>query len=279
MSDSLERTIARLRPFIALSLGAAVGGGVWYFSLPSSVSPSTSDGNTGISIPFIQPPKVTLEKTRKSLGNNVLRVRGSTSVAHLTPLLTQKAGAEGVTIDALLQGTEKGVEAVLSGGADVAFASAKPEQPGVAFETVGADHIGLFVGKDAPFKVASLSKDAACRALSGDSTALGSVGGSPQVQVIDRDKGGTRKFVHDQCGGKVRADLSLPDGTTLLTRKLETNPNAVGYGSMGQVQGMVRAIPVDGFERPIYLVFRPDSPAWVKAELVPFIRQSLTQVQ
>lgn len=267
--DKTERFVANfIRPAILLT--GIIAGGVLVAPRLGLKVPSQ--------IPQAHQPPVTLEGTKTALNGRGLMVRGSTSAADLVPLLRSKFQDQGVSINSLMLGSDKGISDLRSGKADIAFSSKRPEEADLVAEEVANERVVFFVGLNSSLKRTSLSDEEGCRIYRGELQKWSEVepSGANAIRFYDRSNGGTLEWIRKKCGARSTPSYSvLPDGTTRLFSLLSEDPAAIGYGSERQAQSMVRAVPVEGWERKIYVVARRDSEGYIKKEVIPRVIQVL----
>lgn len=270
-----ETFVARVvRPLLGVSL--LVGGA---FAAYKVLNPTIQTGQvqSGISfLPSIPQPPVSLEATKLALGGRPLVIRGSTSAADLIPILRTKFEEQKVGLNSLMLGSDKGLAALRSGEADIAFSSKPVTEAGLVTKEVTTERVVLFVGINNPIRLPSLSSEVACGIYRGNIQRWNELGANGPVRFYDRSNGGTLEWIRHKCGTRTAAAYRvLPDGTTRLFSLLAEDPLAVGYGSERQAQTMVRTVPIDGWERKIFAVYRADSAPYLESEVVPRMIQVL----
>lgn len=260
--------------FILLFL-ALLGGGYWYFFMrqPAPTVPGTVT-TPGSAFP---PP------TSVPSGTTV-RIDGSTSMVTINQNL--KRGFEqqfpGTSVATNANGTERGIQALLTGGVEIAAVSrplsAQEQGQGLAAVAVMTDAIAIVVGKANPFNQ-GLTSAQVVDMFQGKINNWSVVGGNGgTIRVINRPNiSGThqafKELVLKGANFGTGANFTtLPtDGTTILFQALGTN--GIGYATFAQVakQQTVRAVVIDGltpdvgsypYQRQLYYVYKnPASPA------------------
>jgi phosphate transport system substrate-binding protein len=181
-----------------------------------------------------------------------LTAAGSTS---MTPLVEELAGAfhereSWVTIDIAAGGSRLGQEMAAAGQADLGLSSWLPEGPprGTQATVIARDGIALIVHPTNPITGLTLlqTRDV----FSGLVSEWQPLAGPPgAVQVVSREDGsGTRAAFEAKVMGEERVTLAalvMPNSQAVVDY-VAGNPLAIGYVSMGYVNGEVRAVPVEG---------------------------------
>lgn len=269
---SLKFVATVVRPVLLVSIVFVGGVVVWRGMKPDTAQIQSVPP---ISIPLFE-PKINLSVTRAQLGNEVLQLRGSNTMAGPRKERLEEAFAgKGITLNPLFGSSTAGLDYLkqFKEQPAVAFISSSLAETETALEAfqVAEEEIVLYVGRNSVFTRSSLTAAEACDVLLGKDSSL---------KLIQRDvSSGTRKWVEKQCGGEDQKPLSVvKDSTQVLFQALSANPQAVGYAGLDQAQSMVRSIRVDGWpKRPIFAVVRKDAPLYLKTEVIPFIKQVLKQ--
>lgn len=180
---------------------------------------------------------------------------GSTSMEKFASALSEVFMEKypGVTVQAEFVGSGAGVEAAVSGTADIGNSSRylKDEEKakGVAENIVAID--GIAVIADPANTVEDLTKDQLTSIYNGTITNWKDVGGTEQpIVVIGREAGsGTRSAfeeildVADAC--KYSNEL---DSTGAVMAKVASTPGAIGYVSLDVLDDTVKTLKLDGTE-------------------------------
>jgi len=286
-----------------LILLAAIGGGYWWFFKrdPAPVvtnSIGTPSANTSSTAPPIDIPA----PTQVPSGTTV-RVNGSTSMVTLNENL--KAGFEGrfpgTQVVTSASGSSKGIEALLSGQADIAASSrpltAEEQAQGLVAVPVASDRIAIVVGT-ANTSSPTLTPSQVSNIFQGRITNWSEVGGPDlPIRVLNRPpESGTREAFQNLVlgGGDFGTGPTIVtldrDATTPMLRAL--GQDGIGYATADQVlnQSIVRVVAIDGvlpvasnypFARALYYVYRepigPNASAFLGYALSPQGRQKLVE--
>jgi len=181
-----------------------------------------------------------------------LKAAGSTA---MTPMLEELAAAfherqPQVTIDIDGGGSALGRELAAAGQVDLGLTSWLPGGPpaGTQATLVARDGIALIVHPTNP--ITGLTLIQVHDLFAGRAIDWGEVGGSPGlVQVVSREDGsGTRDAFEATVMGEDRVTLTalVMPGSQAVVDYVAGDPNAVGYVSMGYLDGGVRAVAVEG---------------------------------
>lgn len=192
--------------------------------------------------------------TAASLAGSI-RMVGSTSMEKLANSLSEAFMEKypDVTVTAEFVGSSAGVEAALSGSADIGNSSRslkdEEKQNGAVENIVAIDGIAVCV--DPANTVTGLTRQQLTDIYTGVITNWSQVGGSDSpVIVVGREAGsGTRGAfeeileVEDSC-----AYANELDSTGAVMAKVASTPGAVGYVSLDAIDGSVTALALDGVE-------------------------------
>lgn len=192
--------------------------------------------------------------TEVSLAGSI-RMAGSTSMEKLANSLSEAFMEKypGVTVTAEFVGSSAGVEAALSGSADIGNSSRslkEEEKHNGAVENIVAID-GIAVCVDPANTVEGLTRQQLIDIYTGVITNWSGVGGpdSPVV-VVGREAGsGTRGAfeelleVEDSC-----VYANELDSTGAVMAKVASTPGAVGYVSLDALDGSVTALALEGVE-------------------------------
>lgn len=181
-----------------------------------------------------------------------LQAAGSTTMA---PLMEELAAAfQGrhphVTIDVDGGGSSLGREVAAAGQVDLGLTSWSPDGPpaGTQATVIARDGITLVVHPTNP--ITGLTLIQAHDLFSGRAIEWDEVGGSPGlVQAVSREDGsGTRDAFEAMVMGDDRVTLTalvMPNSQSVVDY-VASDPQAIGYVSMGYLNGEVRVVSVEG---------------------------------
>ena len=208
-----------------------------------------------------------------------LSLVGSTSVS---PLIEKERAAfeaenSGSKIDIQSVGSSAGIKAVLDGTAEVGMSSRDltVEEKGQLDETVIAlDAIAVVVNDKNPVK--DISKDNLKKVFNGEITNWSQLGGADSpITVINREEGsGTRTAFEDLLKLQIKRDdkeisgitdnALITDGNGSVKQNVSTKENAIGYISLGVIDGNIKAVDIEGVKateenvkNKSYSLFRP----------------------
>ena len=150
-------------------------------------------------------------------------------------------------------GSTAGVQAAESGAAQIGMCSRdlQPDEAGKLKATVVArDGIAVIVNKQNPLGDLTLAQ--VQKLYAGQVAGWKELGGSDtKITVITREEGsGTRGAFEDLLmkGTRMTASALVQDSTGAVRQMVAGDPAAVGYISLGQVDGSVRALHIAGVE-------------------------------
>jgi phosphate transport system substrate-binding protein len=272
--------------FILLFLGF-LGGGYWWFFMrnpapnPTATQPESNSPAGATSGAFPLPKTVASGTT--------VKIDGSTSMVTINQSL--KNGFEkkfpGTKVEAVGNGTDKGIQDLLAGKVEIAAASRpltiQEQSQGLKAVTVTQDAIALIVGTGNPFSKGLTSSQVADIFL-GKINNWSAVGGSAAtIRVINRPAiSGTHQAFKEMVlkganFGTTPNIRTLPrDATTPLIQALGTD--GIGYATFAQVanQTKARVLSVDGltpdasnypYQRSLYYIYKDPASAGVQAFL------------
>jgi phosphate transport system substrate-binding protein len=297
MSQKNETTVLVLALLITAAL---LGGGFWWFTRKSSFNLGTLNGGGNNSSqnqpqtgqtpnsPNQSAPSTFAPPTTVPSGTTV-RMEGATSMVQINQALKGSFEKQfpGTTVSTQAGGTNKGIEAVLAGNADLAAISrpltSQEQSQGLVAAPVSRDVIAIVVGEKNPFRQ-GLTGDQVVKIFQGQITDWSAVGGTAgQIRVINRPPGsGTHQAFQELAlkGGNFGTTPNITtlaqDATTPLLRALGTN--GIGYATFAQVanQQTVRTVPVDGltpqassypYQRMLYYAYKQPASPQVQAFL------------
>lgn len=186
-----------------------------------------------------------------------INIAGSSSVQPLSEELGQafmEANPD-VKINVAGGGSSAGVKAAQEGTAEIGASSRelKDNEKGTVKEfLIARDGIAVIVHPDNP--VSDLKIDDIKKIFSGQVTNWKEVGGmDAPITVISREDGsGTRGAFEEIVLGeeKLVETATIQNSTGAVKTSVATNSNAIGYVSLGAIQGAndVKAVKVDGVE-------------------------------
>jgi phosphate transport system substrate-binding protein len=286
--------------FIVITL-ALLGAGYWWFYLrnpPLEVNSNVPDAAPPVS-PSTFPSKLPADPvpavggsfpppTSVASGTQV-RIDGSTSMVTLNQNL--KRGFEqqfpGTRVVTKASGSDKGIQDILTGKADIAAISrpltAQEQSQGLVAVPIATDAIAVVVGVYNPFQK-GLTPGQVEDIFEGEITDWSKVGGSAgSIRVINRPavSGTHQAFKELVLGGKnfgttPNITTLQQDATTPLLRALGNN--GIGYATYAQVanQKTVRPLAVNGllpdsptypYKRTLFYVYKNPASPGVKAFL------------
>ncbi|MEC4896210.1 MAG: phosphate ABC transporter substrate-binding protein [Oscillatoria sp. PMC 1051.18] len=267
MSQKNETIPLILALIITLAL---LGGGYWWFTKSGGIQGLIGGSNNENLDPTNNQPVTTNSSpdaptNEFTAPNNVpagttIRIEGSTSMVQINQALKNSFEQQfpNTRIVTLAGGTEKGIEAVRSGSADLAAIS-RPLTPqekstGLTAVPVAQDAIAIVVGIANPLR-GGLTQEQVVKIFQGQITDWSAVGrtASGTIQVINRPPvSGTRQAFQELVlkGGNFGNGANFTtldrDATTPLFQAL--GENGIGYATYAQAanQSTVQVVPVDG---------------------------------
>lgn len=178
---------------------------------------------------------------------------GSTSMADVMAVLqeTFRAVEPGVTVNFSGTGSGAGIEAVLTGAADIGLSSrplkdAESAQGALA-HVVALDGVAVVVNPANP--VSGLTLDQLAGVFTGRIVNWSALGGpDAPIAVYGREAGsGTRGAFEELLGVTDRCAYTNEYGSSGdVVGNVASNPNAIGYTSLASVGDAVSALTVDG---------------------------------
>jgi phosphate transport system substrate-binding protein len=198
-------------------------------------------------------------------------VVGSTSVQPFAEALAEEFMASHSTEKVFIQGggSTAGIQAVLTGAAQVGMSSRKLEESEKTLIAVPIiyDAIAVIVHRTNPLE--NLSMDQIRNIYAGKITRWKEVGGKDRaITVVTREEGsGTRETFQNLVMGK-NVEISLgalvQDSNGAIRQVVSDDPNAIGFISLGLVNERVKALKMDGIEATVqnvrarrYRIVRP----------------------
>jgi phosphate transport system substrate-binding protein len=280
--------------FILLFLALLGGGAYWFFfrkAKTATVAPQSQaqnvQPNTNQAVPPTAPAN--FAPLPSVPAGTTVNLDGSTSMVLINEAL--KAGFQqqysGTTVNTNATGSDNGIQALLTGSADLAASSraltAQEQSQGLVAIPVATDAIALVVGQNNPFQ-RGISAAQVAQIFTGQVDNWATFGGpTAPIRVINRPpvSGTAQAFQPMALGGQPFG--TTPNITTLdrdaTTPMLQQLGNdGIGYATFEQVvdQQTVRVVPIDGltpeaptypFKRSLYYVYRDANNPAVQAFL------------
>lgn len=272
-----------------------LGGGYWWFTrrqsgeLSQNPSPATApnpapppSNSTTASTPVApSAPGTTFPLLASVPAGTFVRIDGSTSMVQINETLKQKFEEKypGTGIEWQSRGTSAGIEAVLSGNADVAAISrpltAEEQGQGLVAIPIARDAIAIVVSNSNPFQ-RGLTRSQIVDIFTGKITDWSQVGGNNgPIRVLNRPEvSGTRQAFQSivlngsNFGTSPNIETMPRDETTGMLQAL--GRDGIGYATFNQVadQRTVRVVPIDGvtpeatsypYQRQLFYVYQQPS--------------------
>ena len=239
----------KLSLFLALALMVGMLAGC------GGTSNDTTDTNTNdttTTTPNTDQTGNETEPTTDSL-SGVVNTDGSTSMADVMAVLQEsfKELYPDVTANYSGTGSGAGVEAALSGTADIGLASRalKDEEKaeGAVENIIALDGVAVVVNP--ANGVEDLSVEDIAKIFTGEITNWGELGGEDlEIAVLGREDGsGTRTAFEEIVGVEGTCVYKNEYGSTGdVIGNVASNPNAIGYASLSAVDDTVKAVKVNG---------------------------------
>jgi phosphate transport system substrate-binding protein len=232
-------------------------------SIPSRVMTMTADsrpargmrGPAGF-VPFVFSAFILLLPACRPPGAKdagaTLTVAGSTSVQPFAEKLAEEymTAHPGVAINVQGGGSTAGVRAAETGAAQIGMSSRhlKDSEGSLHQVTIALDGIAIIVNAANP--VAGLTRAEIAAIFAGELTRWSQVGGSDQpIHFVTREEGsGTRGAFEEMVMGQreIAPRALVQDSNGAVREIVASDPNALGYISLGLVDGRVRSLSVDG---------------------------------
>ena len=272
-------------PIVFILLFLLLAGGGWFFFLNKPGSQGTNNTPTPTpaggapplpSAPPVPTPSFPLPASVPA--GTAVRIDGSTSMVIINQNLKNgfQGKFSGTTVDTKANGSEKGIQNLSAGTADIAAISrpltAQEQGQGLAAVPVALDTIALVVGINNPFK-GGLTDGQVQDIFKGNAQDWSNVGGpAGPIKVINRPAvSGTHQTFKEQVlgGGEFGTAPNITtldrDATTPLLQAL--GDNGIGYATFSQVanQKTVRVVPVNGatpdadnypYKRQLYYAYK-----------------------
>ena len=263
--------------------------GYWWFLMRNPASITTQPENNSPTGGTTTTTTGTFPLPTTVASGTTVKIDGSTSMVTINQNL--KNGFEkqfpGTKVEAVGNGTGKGINDLLAGKVDIAAASrpltTQEQSQGLKAVTVTQDAIALIVGKANPFN-RGLTSSQVADIFQGKINNWSAVGGSAAtIRVINRPAiSGTHQTFKELVlkganFGTTPNITTLPqDATTPLVQALKKD--GIGYATFAQVanQQTVRVVAIEGltpeaasypFKRSLYYVYKDPASAGVQAFL------------
>jgi len=177
---------------------------------------------------------------------------GSTTVQPLAEKLAGAFKAKNPDVNVVIQGggSAVGITSVNAGTVDIGAASREltSADPPLVKSLLARDGIAIIVPPSNP--VTNLTKDQVIAIFSGNITNWSQVGGpNKAIDVVAREEGsGTRTAFQDLVMGKalIKADAILQSSNGALKMAVSSDPQAVGFLSLGYLDSSVKALAMNG---------------------------------
>ena len=177
---------------------------------------------------------------------------GSTTVQPLAERLALAFKAKNPDINVVIQGggSAVGIKSVNDGTVDIGAASREltAADPTLVKHLLAQDGIAIITHPSNP--ITSLTKQQVIGIFSGNITNWSQVGGqNKSIDVVAREEGsGTRTAFQDLVMGKalIKADAILQNSNGFLKTAVSSDPQAIGFISMGLVDSSVKALAING---------------------------------
>ena len=181
-----------------------------------------------------------------------LTVAGSTSVQPFAEKLAETfmAGHPGLAINVQGGGSTAGVRAAETGAAQIGMSSRhlKDTEEALHQVTIALDGIAIIVNAANP--VAGLSRADIAAIFAGEIPRWSLVGGHDRpIHFVSREEGsGTRGAFEEMVMGKkeIAPRALVQDSNGAVRKIVASDPDALGYISLGLVDRRVRSVAVDG---------------------------------
>jgi len=183
---------------------------------------------------------------------STLTIAGSTSVQPFAEKLaeTYMTAHPGLAINVQGGGSTAGVRAAETGAAQIGMSSRhlKESEASLHQVTIALDGIAIIVNAANP--VAGLSRAEVAAIFAGEITRWNRIGGPDRpIHFVTREEGsGTRGAFEEMVMGKteIAPRALVQDSNGAVREIVASDPDALGYISLGLVDRRVRAVAVDG---------------------------------
>ncbi|OLQ77674.1 phosphate ABC transporter substrate-binding protein [Photobacterium proteolyticum] len=241
-----------------------------------------------------------------AVANETVSVVGSSSVSPIMEVLGETyAKSNDVTIEVQGPGSSAGVRAAHDGSSDLGMSSrnlkSSEKADNIKEVVIARDGIAVVVHNNNP--VSDLSKEEVSKIYKGEITNWNQVGGENKpIVVATRDTAsGTRGAFEDIMklkkkinGIKVSAisqRAQVASGNGQLKTIVANNPFAIGYISLGSVDGSVKPLAIDhhkpsveaiksgeyGVQRPFLVVYKDGRPSKAALDFLTWVKSADAQ--
>jgi len=226
-------------PFLKGGKGGFFGFGVWNFGFLTCL----------LSILLLIPLSVGCQRSKAGI-----TVAGSTSVEPFAGLLAEEYMSRHSESHIYVQGggSTAGIEAAITGAANIGMSSRNltDAEKKLYAVTIAKDAIAIIVHPTSP--IDNLPLDKIREVFSGKIANWKELGGPDHpIDIVTREEGsGTRESFQKFVMGK--EDISLgalvQDSNGAVRQVISSDPNAIGYISLGLVNDQVKALRISGVE-------------------------------
>jgi phosphate transport system substrate-binding protein len=225
-----------------------------------------------------------------------ITVAGSTSVEPFAELLAEEYMSHHPQSHIYVQGggSTAGIEAVITRAANIGMSSRllTGQEKHLYSVTIARDAIAIIINPKNPIQ--DLSLDQIRQVFSGKIKSWKELGGvSHPIVLVTREEGsGTREAFQKFVMGKedISLEALVQDSNGAVRQVVASNPNAIGYISLGLVNDQVKALKISGVEpnladiengkyklvRPFLFIFNEEPAGEVKSFL-EFVLSPLAQ--
>ncbi len=189
--------------------------------------------------------------------SGTIQIAGSTSVQPVSEELAKAFMEKNnkVRINVAGGGSGAGIRAAQTGTADIGTSSRelKAEEKTVQEFVIALDGIAVIVHKDSI--IADLKKEDIRKIFAGEITDWEDVGGETgPIRIFTREEGsGTRGAFEELVLGeqKISNKANVQNSTGAVRTAVAQDKNAIGYVSLGALNGDVKVVKVDGVEATV----------------------------
>ena len=187
--------------------------------------------------------------------SGVVNTDGSTSMEKVIKALAESFMQENpdVTVNYSATGSGSGIEAAISGTADIGLSSRelKDEETGngAVAHVVALDGVAIVVSPENP--VSDLTTEQIAKIFTGEITNWSELGGDDlEIAVYGREAGSGTRGAFEEILGVTDACVYTNEysSTGDVIGSVAGNPNAIGYASLSAVGDQVKAVKVGGVE-------------------------------
>jgi len=188
-----------------------------------------------------------------------ITIAGSTSIQPFSEVLAESFQKKnpGVAINVQGGGSSQGIEAALSGAADIGSSSRelKPEEQGKGLVETRIALDGIAVIVHPSNKVGNMKMDDIRNIYLGNITNWKDVGGeNAPINVVCREEGsGTRGAFEDIVMNKEKISnkVIIQNSTGAVRTTVAGDPKAIGFVSLASLNNEVKAVTIDGVEASV----------------------------